>query len=90
MRVNYTSTKTKIWKNSDDTIIESIHHPETKIEKNINGTIVKASPFKTKPKDKGTASVVNVRKIMEQNNYTNMFLKTIGDQLNRFEEIIET
>ena len=27
---------------------------------------------------------------MEQNNCTNMFLKTIGDQLNRFEEIIET
>ena len=27
---------------------------------------------------------------MEQNNYTNMFLKTIGDQLNRVEEIIET
>ena len=27
---------------------------------------------------------------MEQNNYTNMFLKTLGDQLNRVEEIIET
>ena len=27
---------------------------------------------------------------MEQNNYTNMFLKTIGDKLNRVEEIIET
>ena len=27
---------------------------------------------------------------MEQNNYTNMFLKTLGDQLNRVKEIIET
>ena len=27
---------------------------------------------------------------MEQNNYTNMFLKTLGDQLNRVEKIIET
>ena len=27
---------------------------------------------------------------MEHNNYTNMFLKTLGDQLNRVKEIIET
>nr|CAN74114.1 hypothetical protein VITISV_036745 [Vitis vinifera] len=60
------------------------------IEKNINGTIVKASPFKTKPKDKGTASAADIRRIMEQNNYTNMFLMTLGNQLNRVEEIIET
>ena len=88
--VNNTSTITKIWKTSDETAIESIHPLEAKIEKNINGTIVRASPFKTKPEDKGTASVVDVRRIMEQNNYTNMFLKTISDQLNRVEEIIET
>ena len=64
-RVNNTSTKTKIWKTSDETVIESIHPLEAKIEKNINGTIVKASPFKTKPEDKGTASAIDVRKIME-------------------------
>ena len=29
-----------------------------------------------------------MKKIMEQNNY--MFLKTLGDQLNKVEEIIET
>ena len=27
---------------------------------------------------------------MEQNKYTNMFLKTLGDPLNKVEEIIET
>ena len=27
---------------------------------------------------------------MEQSNYTDMFLKTLGDQFNRIEEIIET
>ena len=26
---------------------------------------------------------------MEQNNYTNMFLKTLGDQLNRAKEVIQ-
>ena len=89
-RINNTSTKAKIWRTNDNIFIESIHPPKAKIEKNINGTIVKASPFKTKPKDKGTASAADIRRIMEQNNCTNMFLKTIGDQLNRFEEIIET
>ena len=38
--VNNTSTKTKIWKTSDDTIIESIHSLEAKIDKNINETIM--------------------------------------------------
>ena len=51
-RVNNTSTKTKIWKTSDEIVIESIHPLEAKIEKNINGIIVKASPFKTKLEDK--------------------------------------
>nr|CAN80727.1 hypothetical protein VITISV_033737 [Vitis vinifera] len=85
-RVNNTSTKAKIWKTSDDIIIESIHPPEAKIEKNINGTIVNTLPFKAKPEDKGTANAVDVKRIMEQNNYTNMFLKTLGDQLNKYEE----
>ena len=88
--VNNTSTKTKIWKTSDDTIIASIHPLEAKIENNINETIIKASPFKIKPENKGTASAIDVRKIIEQNTYTNILLKTLGDQLNRFEEIIET
>ncbi|RVX07456.1 hypothetical protein CK203_025224 [Vitis vinifera] len=89
-RINNTSTKAKIWKTSDNIVIESIHPPEAKIEKNINGTIVTASPFKTKPEDKGTASATDIRRIMEQINYTNMFLITLGNQVNRVEEIIET
>ena len=88
--VNNTSTKAKIWKTSDDIIIESIHPPEAKIEKNINGTIVNTLPFKAKPEDKGTANAVDVKRIMEQNNYTNMFLITLGSQINKVDEIIET
>ena len=46
--VNNTSTKIKVWKTSEDSIIKSIHPLEAKIEKNINRTIIKVSPFKTK------------------------------------------
>ena len=77
-------------KTSDNIVIESIHPPEAKIEKNINGTIITASPFKTKPEDKGTVSATDIRRIMEQINYTNMFLITLGNQVNKVEEIIET
>ena len=58
--INNTSTKTKIWKTSDNIVIESIHPPEAKIEKNVNGTIVRVSPFKTKSEDKGTASANDI------------------------------
>ena len=50
---------------SDDTVIESIHPPEAKINKNDNRTIIRASPFKTKTEDNGTISAVDVNKIME-------------------------
>ena len=40
--------------------------------------------------DKRITSAVNFKKITEQNNYTNIFLKTLGDQLNRVEKIVET
>ena len=69
------------WKTSDNIIIESIHPLEAKIDNNINGIIIRTSPFKTKLEDKGIVSIVDLKKITEQNNYTNMFLKTLGDQL---------
>ena len=64
MSINNISTKTMIWKTSDDTVIESIHPLEAKIDKNVNGTIIRASLFKTKTRDKGTASAVDNKKMM--------------------------
>nr|CAN73224.1 hypothetical protein VITISV_026447 [Vitis vinifera] len=63
--INNTYTRAKIWKTNDNIVIESTHPPEPKIEKDINGTIVRASLFKTKPEDKGNASAVDIRRIME-------------------------
>ena len=39
--------------------------------------------------DKEIASATNIKKIMEQNNYINMILKTLEDQLNEVEEVIQ-
>ena len=73
--INNTSTKTKQWKTSDNTVIESIHPPKAKIDKNVNGTIISASLFKTKKKNMGIASAVDVKKIIEQNNTLTCFLR---------------
>ena len=66
--INNTFTKTKQWKTSNNTVIKFIHSPKAKIDKDVNGTIISVSPFKTKIDDKGIASAVDVKKIMEQNN----------------------
>ena len=73
--INNTSTKTKQWKTSDNIVIESIHPPKAKIDKNVNGTIISASLFKTKKKNMGIASAVDVKKIIEQNNTLTCFLR---------------
>ena len=39
--------------------------------------------------DKEIVSATNIKKIMEQNNYINMILKTLEDQLNKVEEVIQ-
>lgn len=41
----------------------------------------------TKTDDKGSASGLNIKKLMKQHNYTNMFLKILGDQL---KEVVQT
>ncbi|KAL6340263.1 hypothetical protein AAG906_040699 [Vitis piasezkii] len=71
-RINNTSTKAKIWQTSDNIVIESIHPPEAKIEKNINGTIVKASPLRLSQRIKELL----VEEIIEtQDHIKNSFVK---------------
>ena len=47
--INNTSTKAKIWKTSDNILIESIHPPEAKIEKNIKVTGVRSHTNVARP-----------------------------------------
>ena len=85
--VNNNLTKLKQRNTGDNVIIESIHPPEAKIDKDINGTLLTVSPFNTNANDKGTT--MDIKKIMESNNSTDIFLKLLGDQLNRVEEVIQ-
>jgi hypothetical protein len=46
-------------------------------------TTVKASPFKV------TSENTDVKKVIEQNNYTNQYLNSIGNQLDKIEEKLD-
>jgi hypothetical protein len=67
----------------DKTVVQSSHPPIANILIDCNGVTVKGSPFKS------TIDVSSEsRKIIEQNNFVNQSLHTIGQQLDRIEEKI--
>jgi hypothetical protein len=65
----------------DKTVVQSSHPPLENILIECNGVTVKGSPFKS-ANDVPRES----RKIIEQNNFVNQSLHTIGQQLDRIEE----
>jgi hypothetical protein len=65
----------------DKTVVKSSHPPLESILIDCNGFSVKGSPFKS-PDD----SQEETRKIIEQNNFVNQSLHTIGQQLDCIEE----
>ena len=66
-------------------IVRSSHPPQEAITFKHRGTDVTASPFKCA----ATPEEKVVKKIIEQNNYTNQYLGTIGRQLDRIEDGID-
>jgi hypothetical protein len=66
----------------DKTVVNASHPPLENILIDVKGVSVKASPFKMPKNDCPNDS----RAIIEQNNFVNQSLHTIGQQLDRIEE----
>jgi hypothetical protein len=66
----------------DKSVVNSFHPPLENILIDVKGVFVKASPFKKLKNDCPDES----RMIIEQNNFVNQSLHTIGQQLDRMEE----
>ena len=77
-----TITKHK-WKTSPNTSVSSNHPPLENIIIDHQGSEVPASPFKLPGTDP------EIKKVIEQNNYTNQCLKTIGKQLDKLETSLD-
>ena len=67
--------------------IESIHLLSCEIQFKHKGFIISASPFKIKREHEDSSSK-DFQKIIEQNNYTNTILQTIGNQLSNVDATI--
>ncbi|GAV58055.1 LOW QUALITY PROTEIN: hypothetical protein CFOL_v3_01591, partial [Cephalotus follicularis] len=74
--MNKKSTTTCI--TTDNKVIKTIHPPSEKIQINIPNGKIQAVPFKLQTENTDT---LETNKIIEQNNYTNKHLQTIGSQL---------
>jgi hypothetical protein len=61
------------WVKKDNIVISSSHPPQETIVFKHRFTTVKASPFKV------TSEKIDVKKVIEQNNYTNQYLNSIGN-----------
>ncbi|GAV86628.1 LOW QUALITY PROTEIN: MP domain-containing protein, partial [Cephalotus follicularis] len=80
---------TTTWLTSDNKIIEAIHPPSEKIQINVQNNQIQAAPFKLQNETSSNQTTQETNKIIEQNNYTNGHLQTLGIQLSRIENIIQ-
>jgi hypothetical protein len=71
------------WVKEDNTVVSSSHPPQETIVFKHRTTTVKASPFKV------SSESTDVKKVIEQNNYTNQYLNSIGNQLDKIEEKLD-
>jgi hypothetical protein len=71
------------WVKEDNTVVYSSHPPQETIVFQHRTTTVKASPFKVASEN------TDVKKVIEQANYTNQYLNSIGNQLDKIEEKLD-
>lgn len=82
--------KTQTWKmlkGKEIKSLKSIHLLSSEISKPYKGVVLIATSFKTKKKKKRHRKD-HIKYIIQQNNYTNQYLKIIGHQMKRMEDII--
>jgi hypothetical protein len=71
------------WVKEDNTVVSSSHPPQETIMFTHRTTTVKASPYKVASENS------DVKKVIEQNNYTNQYLNSLGNQLDKIEEKLD-
>ena len=72
------------WQLTEGQVIESNHPPLASLRQIHKNKDIKMTPFKISNEEEGTG----FKKVIEQNNFTNQHLHTIGKQLDRMENVI--
>ncbi|KAG7977429.1 hypothetical protein I3843_05G031500, partial [Carya illinoinensis] len=81
--------KTSFTKEEGRKVVKTSHPPLETILVSVKGIEVKASPFKISDPGPNENVFAETKKIIEQNNFVNQTLHTIGQQLDRIEEKVE-
>jgi len=78
-------SKTHVWNLTSGPTVESEHPPLRNIQITHNNQTVEAAPYKLSTND----TLANTKHIINQNNFTNTNLNTLGKQLTRLEKQIQ-
>jgi hypothetical protein len=78
-------SKTPVWNLTSGPTVESEHPPLRNIQITHNNQAVEAAPYKLSTDD----TLSNTKHIINQNNFTNTNLNTLGKQLTRLEKQIQ-
>ncbi|KAG7964133.1 hypothetical protein I3843_09G153500, partial [Carya illinoinensis] len=76
-------------KEEDRKVVKASHPPLETILVSVKGKEVRASPFKISDSGPNENVFAETKKIIEQKNFVNQTLHTIGQQLDRIEDIVE-
>ncbi|KAG7966020.1 hypothetical protein I3843_08G029400 [Carya illinoinensis] len=76
-------------KEEDRKVVKTTHPPLDSILVSLKGKEVKASPFKISESSLNENVLAETKKIIEQNNFVNQTLHTIGQQLDRIEDKVK-
>jgi len=82
---NYNPFQNSTWNLTSGLIVESDHSPLRNIQLTHKDQTVDASPYKLPGED----TLTNTKHIIQQNNFTNTNLNTIGKQFTRLEKQIQ-
>ncbi|KAG2684687.1 hypothetical protein I3760_10G086900 [Carya illinoinensis] len=81
--------KTSFTKEEGRKVVKTSHPPLETILVSVKGKEVRASPFKISDSGPTENVFAEIKKIIEQNNFVNQTLHTIGQQLDRIEDKVE-
>src|SRR6516165_3951105 len=89
--INVQTSQLKSWNTTKHGTIQSVHPPLEQIKIKTPETEITASPFKKGSEKPPTesATIEDIKKVYEQNNYQSQILHTISKQVTRIEDQID-
>ena len=86
--INVTSKVSTNWSTETGNQIEFVHPPFENLEVKMGSSIIDATPIKMVENKEIPASKLDISKVVSQNNFSNLALNTISQQMDRIENVL--